>query len=269
MLTLTRTTTGTAAASLGAGIVTNLESAGGTTRLASRQATTYSTATDAAEVSNIEFYAMSAGALALKATITGATGVLVPTTSKFAFGTVATQSAYLQANGSTGYMVLSAASTSVASLRFDATAVSSGVKNWFQFNGANSTGQTASTEVSGVLFSIGNTRTWSTGAIASQREFYIKLPTYAFAAASTITTAATLAVEGAPAAGTNATITNGYSAWFGAKIRIDAAAAISGAVGPATLAATTAGATGPQTAAQNEWIRIDTENGARFVPAWA
>lgn len=39
-------------------------------------------------------------------------------------------------------------------------------------------------------------------------------PTYAFAGASTIDTAATLVVQNAPAAGTNATITNPLALWI-------------------------------------------------------
>jgi len=69
------------------------------------------------------------------------------------------------------------------------------------------TGQTASTEVNGVLYNFSATRTWATGAIATQREFRVQPPTYAFNAASTITTAATVAIDGDPIAGTNATIT--------------------------------------------------------------
>ena len=50
----------------------------------------------------------------------------------------------------------------------------------------------------------------------------MKAPTYAFTGASTMTTAATLAIEAAPIAGTNATITNAYSLWVQAgAVRFD------------------------------------------------
>ena len=57
------------------------------------------------------------------------------------------------------------------------------------------------------------TRTFATGALATQRELLAVAPTYAFAGASTITTAATFTITAAPAAGTNATITNSYALW--------------------------------------------------------
>lgn len=69
------------------------------------------------------------------------------------------------------------------------------------------TGLTASTEVIGVNFNLGATKTWATGAISLQREAVISAPTYAFAGASTITTAGTFNVPNAPIAGANATIT--------------------------------------------------------------
>lgn len=57
------------------------------------------------------------------------------------------------------------------------------------------------------------TYTWDTGAITSQRFFHLTAPTMAFDGASTVTNAATLAISGAPSAGTNATITNPYALW--------------------------------------------------------
>lgn len=82
--------------------------------------------------------------------------------------------------------------------------------------------QTASNEVPGVHFSLSATKTWATGAIASQREFLIDAPTYAAAGASVITTAATLAINAAPTAGTNVTITNPYALWVqGGTTRLD------------------------------------------------
>jgi len=50
----------------------------------------------------------------------------------------------------------------------------------------------------------------ATGALASQSAVKILAPTYSFVGASTITDAATLYIDAAPTAGTNATITNPY-----------------------------------------------------------
>lgn len=55
------------------------------------------------------------------------------------------------------------------------------------------------------------TRQFSTGALTTQRENVFVAPTYGFVGASTITNAATVSITGAPAAGTNATITNSYA----------------------------------------------------------
>lgn len=89
-----------------------------------------------------------------------------------------------------------------------------GAQTAFTFTNGSGTGQTASTEISGFKVNLSATRTWAAGAITTQREFLIQAPTYAFASASTITNAATLAVTGSPTAGTNATITNSYALWI-------------------------------------------------------
>jgi microcystin-dependent protein len=73
------------------------------------------------------------------------------------------------------------------------------------------TGLTASVEVVDFLVDLARTMTWSTGALTTQRAMRVTLPTYAFAAASTLTTAATVAIAGPPAAGANATITNAFT----------------------------------------------------------
>jgi hypothetical protein len=113
------------------------------------------------------------------------------------------------------------ANNAQARIRFDGaflpsvTARTSGIAQAIVSGGANHTGQTASTEAPH-WHAQTYTRTWATGAIATQREVRIDGPTYAFAAASTITDAATLYVGAAPAAGTNATITNAYALWVDA-----------------------------------------------------
>lgn len=79
----------------------------------------------------------------------------------------------------------------------------------FQYTGAADTSLTASAEAPSVYFNIGQTRSHSTGAIATQRDFRITPSTHAFGGASTVTTAAAFSVDGAPIAGSNATFTNG------------------------------------------------------------
>ena len=75
------------------------------------------------------------------------------------------------------------------------------------------TALTASTEVHDVIVNLARTVQFDTGALATQRAFRVRAPTYAFVGASTLTTAATLSISGAPAAGANATITNTYALW--------------------------------------------------------
>lgn len=87
------------------------------------------------------------------------------------------------------------------------------------------TAMTAGTEDIDYLFDGSATKTWAAGAIATQRDFVVKARTYAFASASTVTTAATLAIENPPQAGTNATITNPLALWVQAGVaRFDGAA---------------------------------------------
>lgn len=71
----------------------------------------------------------------------------------------------------------------------------------------------ASTEASDVNWNLARTVQFATGAITTQRAMLIQAPTYGFVGASTITTAATLAISGAPVAGANATLTNSYALW--------------------------------------------------------
>lgn len=76
------------------------------------------------------------------------------------------------------------------------------------------TGQTVDTEFPGIVFGgdSGNATVTRTGAdgttIGLQREYIFVHPTYAFSGATTITRSSTVAITGAPAVGTNATITN-------------------------------------------------------------
>jgi hypothetical protein len=88
----------------------------------------------------------------------------------------------------------------------------SGVAPYLTVTAPADTTLTASTEAIGVSF-VGATRQHATGALTTQREVVFAAPTYSFAGASTVTTAATVAIAAAPVAGTNATITNSYALW--------------------------------------------------------
>ena len=88
---------------------------------------------------------------------------------------------------------------------------------------------TASTEAPSVYLDLSASRQFATGAVTSQRALKIAAPTYRFVGASTITNAATLYIDAAPTAGTNATITNAYALWIDAgTARFDGAVIIAG-----------------------------------------
>lgn len=96
---------------------------------------------------------------------------------------------------------------------FNPAAASAGASTTFAFVSSSDANQTAGTEKK-TLDLASATIGHAAGAITTQRFAVIGKPTYTFAYASTITTAATFAITGAPIAGTNATITNTYSLWI-------------------------------------------------------
>ena len=98
-------------------------------------------------------------------------------------------------------------------LIFTNSAQSSGAVKDFTFTSAANTGQTASTEVNSVNFNMSATIQHATGAITTQRDFYVQARTHSFVGASTITSSGTMVVSGPPIAGTNATLTDKYSIW--------------------------------------------------------
>lgn len=166
-------------------------------------------------------------------------------------------------SGSFGGTVSILAGASALALRARGTQ-SSGTSGSFEFTGAAHTGLTASTDTPQFLFTPGSVQ-FATGAMTELSSLKVAAPTFTFVGASTITRAYT-ADFAAPVAGANATITDGFAANFRAKIRVSAGVALGGGAAP-TLG--TIGGSGPAAAAQNEWIEIWTQNGKRFVPAWA
>lgn len=104
---------------------------------------------------------------------------------------------------------------SAGSVTASPVAATSGSQTGFTFTAPAPTGQTASTEATMVNWNLASTVTFAAGALTTQRAFRVQAPTYAFASASTITTAVTLDIGGAPVAGTNCTITTRLGARIG------------------------------------------------------
>lgn len=123
-----------------------------------------------------------------------------------------------QINGGSGFAAGVLAQLS-GRLTATPTAVTSGVAPFLRIVTPADTGLTASTEAPGIVFGGDGsgstvTRTRAAGAVTTQREYIFTAPTYAAASATTITTAATLAVTGAPVAGSNVTFTSTYASLF-------------------------------------------------------
>lgn len=94
---------------------------------------------------------------------------------------------------------------------FTQSAQSSSSPNFITFTPGAHTGLTSSTEASDILFNLNRTVQFTSGALTTQRAIYVRAPTYAFTSASTLASASTFAISGAPSAGTNATITDPYA----------------------------------------------------------
>ena len=106
----------------------------------------------------------------------------------------------------------------IARLDVSQASATSGNPMAFRVLGGSMTTMPASTEILDVYFNLGRTIQRNAGAVASQRAILVTAPTYSFTGASTMTTAASFAIEGAPSPGTNATITNAYSLWVQAGL---------------------------------------------------
>jgi hypothetical protein len=96
----------------------------------------------------------------------------------------------------------------------------------FIYTSPSDTTLSAGTALDNIFWNIGVTRTWTGGTtIPLQREFHVAQPTYAATSATTFTETADVAIDGAPAQGTNATLS-----------QTEALRVIGGAVSSATLA---------------------------------
>lgn len=76
------------------------------------------------------------------------------------------------------------------------------------FTGVAATGVPVGTETHQVLFNFSQTQAHQTGAVTLQRDIRFRPSAHSFTAASVVTDAAGFAVDGAPIAGNNATLTN-------------------------------------------------------------
>lgn len=101
----------------------------------------------------------------------------------------------------------------IGNSRFEQGAATSGNPKAMLVSGAGHTALTSGAEVIDVDFALNRTVQRNAGAVATQRAFIVRAPTYSFVGASTITDAATFVVSGAPTASSNATITNAYALW--------------------------------------------------------
>ncbi len=113
--------------------------------------------------------------------------------------------------GASGQCTFTNASGSATTFQtYNQGAATSGVALGVVYTAGAHTGQTASAEITDIFYDLSAVSTRAAGSVSLQRDFRIVGRTYAFASASTVTTAAALALT-APVAGTNATITNNFA----------------------------------------------------------
>lgn len=139
-----------------------------------------------------------------------------------------------QINGGSNTFAAGVLAESAGRLTGTPTASTTGSTRYLRVLTPADTALTASTEAIGIQFG-GNTsvttvtRQFSAGALTAQREYLFVPPTYSFTSASTITTAATVAIgsssgftrtSGNPIAGTNATITNRMALYVDGLVNI-------------------------------------------------
>lgn len=136
-----------------------------------------------------------------------------PSGTNYALSTTTASGVLTMLNGSSGIRIRAnnadMIQVNATDMVFLAPASSGGTTTTFTFTNPANLNQTLSSEIPSVKHNSGS-RQWATGAITTQREFYVTTATYSFVGASTITNAYGMYVE-APTAGTNATITNNWA----------------------------------------------------------
>lgn len=140
-----------------------------------------------------------------------------------------------------------------AKFDIDQPAETSGSPKLASWNGGAHTGLTASTEAIDIDFALNRAVEFATGALATQRAFVVRPPTYAFAGSSTLTVAATMNVMGLPAAGTNATITNAAGIIVG-DLAGDVSAASSRGIGAMLMVPGITNGTGATSLRTGLWV---------------
>lgn len=181
-------------------------------------------------------------------------GNLSHRSSTFTISTEDAQQMQFQTNSANRYVITSAGAHSFSGATgagysgsgfFSITGPSGSTTNTgtgVAFTAGAFTNSTLSTEITDVSLNLARTVQFATGALTTQRAARIQAPTYSFVGASTITTASTFAISGAPAAGTNATITNAYAlniesgnSYFDGKIVQGATNTAAGTTGNQTI----------------------------------
>lgn len=149
------------------------------------------------------------------------------------------------------------------------TARTSGVNSYFAITTPADTGQTASTESIGIKFG-GNasaatvTRTWVAGTTALQREYVFVAPTYAGASATAVfTKAATVAIDGVPLAGSNATLTTPSALYIKTNVSDQKSILLDGSSGNTynSIDYVTSARTFSLTGSANTWYLLDRGSG--------
>jgi hypothetical protein len=123
----------------------------------------------------------------------------------------------------------------------------------------------------GIILSGGLTLTGNTAITTATGVNLVSIPAPAYndGSAVTITHAATFYIAGAPVPGGAGpvTITNAYALWVDSgKVRWDGGVALGGG---STATMGTIGGSGPASAAQNQWLPVNIDGNARFIPVWA
>lgn len=175
-----------------------------------------------------DFGEISAG---ISAIWTGLALATVPTTTNYAIKGNA-NGLFINAVGGYGVELLIANVTQArwfnGGCYFTPQASASNTAYAWRVTAPANTNQITGVNTPDIDYNLTATKQWATGALPTQTDVIIRARTYAFVAASTVTNGATLAITGAPIAGTNATITNSMALWvqggtsrFGGNIILD------------------------------------------------
>ena len=157
---------------------------------------------------------------------------------------------------------------------------SSGITKIATFTGAAHTGITSTTEANWFDVAPNQTHTWTAGDVTTQRAAVFRAETIAASGASIFTNAATLALTGAPTAGSNVIITNPFAFWvqsgssrFDGLIDVSGIAASSAALKAVATSDTpsvafTGGGNAPNFAPAG-YLKINVGGNSRYIPFWS